>query len=81
MTSFLSAQEASQGTLEQEDMTPNSQLAMSSSDYLVTSGDIYTLAYNAGSTAVTYRIIVDSSYNIRVANLGGISTAGKLFDN
>jgi protein involved in polysaccharide export with SLBB domain len=77
--SFLPAQEAAQGTLQREDMTQNSQLALSSPDYLVTSGDIYNLVYTAGGTAVTYRIVVDSSYNIRVSNLGVISAAGKTF--
>jgi protein involved in polysaccharide export with SLBB domain len=70
INSFLSAQ---------EDMTRNSQLALSSPNYLVTPGDIYTLAYTAGGTAITYRIAVDSSYSIRVSNLGVISAAGKTF--
>jgi protein involved in polysaccharide export with SLBB domain len=79
ISSFLPAQEAGKGALEREDLTRNSQLALSSPDYLVTSGDIYTLAYTAGGSAVTYRIAVDSSYNIRVSNLGMISAAGKTF--
>lgn len=58
---------------------PNPILAMSSSDYPVTAGDVYTLAFAAGSTPVTYTISVDSSYKIRVANLAVINVAGKTF--
>ncbi|MDR2246189.1 MAG: hypothetical protein LBE17_05890, partial [Treponema sp.] len=61
------------------DVTPNSQLALSNPDYLVTAGDIYTLAYSANGTAVTYRIVVDTSYTIRISNLGMINVAGKTF--
>lgn len=55
---------------------PDAQLAMSRSDYPVTAGDIYTLAFAAGSTPVTYSIPVDSTYRIRIANLGVINAKG-----
>ncbi len=55
------------------------QLAMSTKDYPVTAGDIYTLAFAAGSSAVTYKISVDSSYRIRVANLAVVDASGKTF--
>jgi protein involved in polysaccharide export with SLBB domain len=55
------------------------QLAMSSPDYHVTAGDVYTLAYAAGTTAVTYVITVDSTYRIRVSNLGIVDAAGKTY--
>lgn len=55
------------------------QLAMSSSDYKVTAGDIYTLAYAAGNSAVNYPILVDSTYKIRVSNLAVIDASGKTF--
>lgn len=55
------------------------QLAMSSSDYPVTAGDIYILAFAAGTTPITYSISVDSSYKIRVANLAVLDAAGKTF--
>jgi protein involved in polysaccharide export with SLBB domain len=61
-------------------LTPNTQLALSTPDYLVTPGDIYTLAYLAGGTAVEYSIVVDSSYRIRVSNLGTINAVGKTFN-
>jgi protein involved in polysaccharide export with SLBB domain len=57
----------------------NPQLAMSNAGYRVTAGDIYTLAYAAGSTQVSYQIAVDASYRIRVSNLGVINAAGKTF--
>jgi protein involved in polysaccharide export with SLBB domain len=77
--SFLCAQEDSQGTLERGDITLNSQLALSNPEYPVTPGDIYTLAYIAGGTPVTYRIAVDNSYTVRISNLGVINAAGKTF--
>jgi protein involved in polysaccharide export with SLBB domain len=57
----------------------NPQLAMSNANYRVTAGDIYTLAYAAGTTPVTYQIAVDAGYRIRVSNLGVINAAGKTF--
>ena len=55
---------------------PDAQLAMSVSYYPVTAGDVYTLAFAAGTTAVHYTIPVDSTYKIRVANMGVINCAG-----
>jgi protein involved in polysaccharide export with SLBB domain len=57
----------------------NPQLAMSNENYRVTAGDIYTLAYAAGTAQVTYQIAVDAGYRIRVSNLGVINAAGKTF--
>jgi len=57
----------------------NIMLARSNPDYRVTPGDVYTLAYSAGSTPVSYTIIVDNSYRIRVSNLGVVNGAGKTF--
>ena len=59
--------------------SPNIMLARSSPDYLVTPGDVYTLAYSAGSVPVSYTITVDTSYRIRVSNLGIVNGAGKTF--
>jgi protein involved in polysaccharide export with SLBB domain len=58
---------------------PNIMLARSSADYRVTPGDVYTLAYAAGSTSVSYTIVVDTSYRIRVSNLGIINGREKTF--
>jgi protein involved in polysaccharide export with SLBB domain len=58
----------------------NAQLALSTPDYLVTAGDVYTLAYFVGSSVVESTIMVDSSYRIRVANLGVVEAAGKTFN-
>ena len=54
-------------------------LAMSSADYMVTAGDIYTLSFAAGSTPVSYTIPVDSSYRVRVANLAVLDATGMSF--
>jgi hypothetical protein len=58
---------------------PNIMLARSSADYRVTPGDVYTLAYSAGSTPVSFTIAVDTSYRIRVSNLGIINGREKTF--
>ena len=60
-------------------LVPDAQIAMSSPDYSVTAGDIYTLAFAVNNTPVTYVISVDTSYKIRVANLTVIDAAGKTF--
>lgn len=55
---------------------PNPQVAMSVSYYPVTAGDVYTLGFAVGTTPVSYTLPVDSTYKIRVANLGVINCAG-----
>ena len=54
-------------------------LARSSADYRVTPGDVYTLTYATGTTRISYIIVVDTSYRIRVSNLGIINGSGKTF--
>ena len=68
-------------TLEIADplMAGRLQLALSSSDYRVTAGDVYTLVYLAGGTTVNYTIAVDSTYRIRVSNLGIIDASGNTY--
>jgi protein involved in polysaccharide export with SLBB domain len=63
-----------------ENLLPeNTQLAIASPDYRVTPGDVYALSYAAGSQAVQYKIVVDSTYRIRVANLGVVDGNNKTF--
>lgn len=57
----------------------NVQIAMSVPDYLVTAGDIYTLSFVVGTDAISYSLPVDSTYRIRVANLGVIDASGKTY--
>lgn len=57
----------------------NIQLAISNPEYLVTPGDIYSLNYAAGTTPVSYKILVDSSYRIRVSNLAVLDASGKTY--
>ncbi|MDR2397914.1 MAG: SLBB domain-containing protein, partial [Spirochaetaceae bacterium] len=64
---------------EADKLLKRTMLAMSSTDYRVTAGDVYTLTYMAAGTPVIYTINVDSTYKIRVANLGIINAAGKTF--
>lgn len=48
------------------------QVAMATNEYIVTAGDIYTLAFSNGD----YSISVDSTYRVRIANLGIINAKG-----
>ncbi|GHU07504.1 hypothetical protein FACS1894151_01920 [Spirochaetia bacterium] len=64
----------------QEEVTSDQvQIAISSPSYPVTSGDVYSLTYVAGGLPVSYMITVDSSYRIRVSNLGTLNAAGKTY--
>ncbi len=62
-----------------ETTTPIYQEVFSSPDYLVTTGDIYSLSYNALGNAIKYTIIVDPTYKVKVSNLGIIDAKGKTF--
>ena len=61
------------------DASQRIMLARSSPDYRVTPGDVYTLAYAVGANSVSYTIAVDTTYRIRVSNLGIVNGAGKTF--
>jgi protein involved in polysaccharide export with SLBB domain len=61
-------------------LTENAQLALSTAGYPVTAGDVYTLAYMAGSQKVEYVVTVDSGYRVRVSNLGVIDASGKTYN-
>ncbi|MCR4580328.1 MAG: SLBB domain-containing protein [Treponema sp.] len=54
------------------DNIKRAQMAMSNNEYVVTAGDIYSLVYNGGS----FSISVDSTYRVRIANLGIINARG-----
>ncbi|AEF84784.1 putative ClpX, ATPase regulatory subunit [Treponema primitia ZAS-2] len=74
------AQELNASEVKESDaLSRFAQVALSSSDYRVTAGDIYTLQYAAGTVPVVYKIVVDSSYRINVSNLGIINVAGKSY--
>ncbi len=57
----------------------NVQIAISAPFYPVTPGDVYTLGFIAGSTPVTYTMVIDRTYKVRVANLGIIDATGKSY--
>lgn len=61
------------------EIDPRAILAMSNPEYRITAGDVYVLAYAAGSTAVKYELIVDSTYKLRVSNLAVIDVEGRTF--
>jgi len=61
------------------DASQNIMLARSSDDYLVTPGDVYTLVYSVSGNSVSYTIAVDSTYRIRVSNMGIVNGDGKTF--
>lgn len=61
------------GSLTNSFRNPNAQLAMAVTHYPVTMGDVYTLTFAANGSAVRYVIPVDTSYTIRVANLGTVN--------
>jgi hypothetical protein len=50
-------------------LSPSAQLTLSTPEYCVTAGDVYTLAYFAGSNSIQYTTTVDSTYNIRGSNI------------
>lgn len=62
----------SSSSFTSESNVKNAQLAISSNEYIVTAGDIYTLAYSGGS----FSLSVDSTYKVRVANLGIVDAKG-----
>jgi protein involved in polysaccharide export with SLBB domain len=65
--------------LTTEKLTEDTLLALSSSDYQVTPGDVYMLSYAVGATPIAFRIIVDSAYRVQVANLGFVNAEGKTY--
>ena len=62
-----------------EQIMQNLMLARSSLTYRVTPGDVYTLVFMMGGSPVSYTIIVDTSYRIRVAHMGIVNGAGRTF--
>ncbi len=46
---------------------------MAEKDYKVTAGDVYTLSFFQNGAGSSYTIIVDSTYKIKIANLGAIN--------
>lgn len=59
--------------VKNELFSANAQLAMAEKDYKVTAGDVYTLSFYQNGTGNSYTIIVDSTYKIKIANLGAIN--------
>lgn len=62
-----------------ENLEYSAQLAISNSDYMVTVGDVYRLSYVMSGNVISYEIIVDSSYDLRIGNFGVIKAKGKSY--
>ena len=54
----------------EEEMAIRAQMAMTTRDYRVTAGDVYRVAFMAGTNTVDFTFVVDLSYKVRIANLG-----------
>ena len=72
-------EESFKGTINMDLANRTAQVAISNPDYMVTSGDIYTLSYIAGTVPVSYSILVDSSYKIKISNLATLDATGKSY--
>ena len=55
--------------------------AMTTPDYKVTAGDVYSLTFLAGNTPVAYTISVDTTYRVRVANLAVLNVENTTFNS
>lgn len=64
-----------ESSVEQE-MAIRAQMAMTTRDYQVTAGDVYRVAFVAGTTPVNFSFVVDLSYKVRIANLGVVNASG-----
>ena len=62
-----------------ENLEYSAQLAISNSDYMVTVGDVYRLSYAMSGNVISYEIMVDSSYDLRIGNFGVIKAKGKSY--
>src|SRR5574344_1479346 len=76
--SFGISEENTTDKIPKESLT-DIQIALSSPEYPVTAGDIYTLALLVNNTPISYSISVDASYQIRIANHTVLDAKGKTF--
>lgn len=76
---FANSEEQSSNDVEYEEFSVSAQLAISSKEYLVTPGDVYLLTYAAAGKAISFEIIVDASYDVRIGNFGVIKAQGKTY--
>lgn len=67
-----SSNSSSSSSFTSTDNIKKAQVATATNEYIVTAGDIYTLAYAGNS----FSISVDSTYKVRIANLGIINAKG-----
>ena len=68
----VNSESTSNTSFTSTDNIKKAQVATATNEYIVTAGDIYTLVYAGGSFSVS----VDSTYRVRIANLGIITAKG-----
>lgn len=59
--------------------TLSAQTAMATPGYPVTPGDIYSLGMVVEGTLVTYSLVVDNTYKLKVLNLAVVDATGKTY--
>lgn len=62
-----------------DDFTPDLQLALSTPEYIVTPGDVYSLIYYADGNEIFNSILIDSSCRIRISNFIDVDVNGKSY--
>lgn len=72
LSAYADNNSSSSNSFTSSDEVKKAQVAMSTNEYIVTAGDIYTLAFASGS----FSISIDSTYKVRIANLGFINAQG-----
>ena len=72
LSAYADSNSSSSNSFTSSDEVKKAQVAMSTNEYIVTAGDIYTLAFASGS----FSISIDSTYKVRIANLGFINAQG-----
>ncbi len=76
---FMNSEEQTSNDLGYEEFSASAQLAISSKDYLVTPGDVYLLSYFISGNVVSFEIVTDASYEMRIGNFGVINARGKTY--
>ena len=65
--------------IEQSEINFSVQQVFSAPEYPVTVGDVYLLTFANSGKSVSYTIPIDSSYKVRVANLGILNVKGMTY--
>ncbi|MDR2797192.1 MAG: hypothetical protein LBB80_02515, partial [Treponema sp.] len=76
-----SSESSSSQQMSSEDPASRLMLALSTSDYPATPGDVYTLAYFATALGggVSTPLTLDAGYQLKVQNMGTLNARGKTY--